>query len=257
MRSTEKEARNASLEKLLETAVCPGWKRSLYERTDEGDPGNSRFFVRMENDRETVDLEYDPQDPVRSFLETVDGLAEDATEEYGMNRSPFARSVMETYLSLRDAMYKAAGKLHCPIPGMCFEEAKKREDYSFALNGIEDVIDGIRKGCLDGFTEYAEPMRGAAVMEVGYVDIEVNIFSEAQVTTLEEKKNDLTPVIDYFVCVKNADGEWTSDDYLDSEVKVDWNSGDWQEQLEQDMFTALDEYVKKKGYHYDRPNFIP
>lgn len=178
------------------------------------------------------------------------------TGEYGMNRTPFALSVMEVHSSLRNAMYKAARKLNL-LPGMRFEDAKKRGDYSFALNGIADVIDGIRKGCLDGFTEYAEPMRGAAVMEAGFVDIEVNIFSEAQVTTLEEKKNDLTPVIDYFVCVKNADGEWTSDDYLDRKVKVDWNAPDWKAQLERDMFTALDEYVKERGYHYDRPNFIP
>lgn len=139
---------------------------------------------------------------------------------------------------------------------MKFDEAKQRKDYKFTLNGIEEIIDDIRKGRLDGFTAYTEGLRGAAVMEVGYVDIEVNIFSEAQLTTLEEKKTDLTPVIDYFVCVKSADEEWVSDDYLDRKILVDWSSDDWKEQLEHDMFCALDEYVNKKGYHYDRGNII-
>lgn len=139
---------------------------------------------------------------------------------------------------------------------MTFEEAKQRIDYKFSLNGIEEIIDDIRKGCLDEFTAYTEGLRGAAVMEVGYVDIEVNVNSEAQLTTLEEKKNDLTPVIDYFVCVKSSDEEWVSDNYLDREIRVDWNSDDWKEQLEHDMFCALDEYVKEKGYHYDRGNFL-
>ena len=139
---------------------------------------------------------------------------------------------------------------------MTFEEARKRKDYRFELNGIEKAIDGIREGRLDGFTEGADPLRGAVIMEIGYVDIKVNVFSEAQVTTEEEKRNDLTPVIDYFICVKNADEEWVSDGYLDRKVQVDWNSPDWEKLLEKDMFSALDQYVKEKGYHYDRGNFI-
>lgn len=137
---------------------------------------------------------------------------------------------------------------------MKFGDAKKRKDYSFTLNGIETVIDLIRKGRMDGFTEYTEPMRGAAVMEVGYVDIEVNIFSEAQVTALKQKKNDLSPVIDYFCCLKRSDGKWFSDNYLDRTVRVDWAADDWQEQLERDMFAALDEYVQANGYSYDHGN---
>ena len=139
---------------------------------------------------------------------------------------------------------------------MTFEEAKQRNDYKFILNGIENIICDIRKRRLDGFTAYTEGLRGAVVMEVGYVDIEVNIYSEAQITTLKEKKDDLTPVIDYFVCVKSLDEEWVSDGYIGDSVKVDWNSDDWEEQLERDMFESLDKYVKEKGYHYDRGNII-
>lgn len=73
-------------------------------------------------------------------------------------------------------------------------------------------------------------MRGAAVMEVSYVDIEVNIFSEAQVTTLGEKQNVLSSMIDYFCCLKQSDGEWFSDDYLGHKGSVDWNAPDWEDQ---------------------------
>lgn len=140
---------------------------------------------------------------------------------------------------------------------MTLESAKKFKGYRFVLNGIEDIITEIRNGHLESFNMSQEPMRGAAVMEIGYVDIEMNVFTEAQVTTLKEKENDLSPVIDYFICVKTPDEEWVSVGYLDRPVDVNWNSSDWREQLESDMFSALDEYVSSTGYHYARGNFVP
>ncbi|MCC2255950.1 hypothetical protein LKD70_16280 [Ruminococcus sp. CLA-AA-H200] len=138
---------------------------------------------------------------------------------------------------------------------MTLEEAKRRADYSFQLNGMDGIIDQIRRKQLEGFgRDTCSQMIGAAVMEIGYVDIEVNIFSKAQVTEGDDTKDDMTPVIDYFVCVKNIHEEWVSDGYLEYTPKVDWDSDNWIAHLERDMFEALDSYVDKKHYSYGRPN---
>ena len=135
--------------------------------------------------------------------------------------------------------------------------AKARRDYRFVLNALDEgsaVLGDLRNGVMTYLTERSEPFVGAAMLEIGYLDIELNIFSEAQVTTLPEKKDDLSPVLDYFVCVKDEHGDWVNDGYLEHPVAVDWNAEDWKEQLEQDMFGALDIYAKEKGYSYDGPN---
>ena len=139
-----------------------------------------------------------------------------------------------------------------------FRFSLKRDwkEYNFRLNGVENLIPQIRTGRLDGFTKNSEPMIGAAVLEIGYVDIELNIHSEAQVTDLESKKDDLSPVIDYFVCAKNMDDEWVSLGYLGYTPKVDWNRHDWNRQLERDMFLALDTWVSETGLKYTRPNDV-
>ena len=121
---------------------------------------------------------------------------------------------------------------------MDLETAKARNDYRFVLNALDKgsaVLEDLRKGVMAYLTERSEPFIAAAMLEIGYLDIELNIFSEAQVTTLPEKKDDLSPILDYFVCVKDK-------------------HGDWKKQLEQDMFEALDSYAKEKGYSYDSPN---
>lgn len=140
---------------------------------------------------------------------------------------------------------------------MDLETAKARRDYRFVLNALDEgsaVLGDLRKGVMAYLTERSEPFIAAAMLEIGYLDIELNIFSEAQVTTLPEKKDDLSPVLDYFVCVKDKHGDWVNDGYLEHPVAVDWNAEDWKEQLEQDMFGALDIYAKEKGYSYDGPN---
>lgn len=90
-------------------------------------------------------------------------------------------------------------------------------------------------------------------MEIGYIDIELNVYSAAQAKA-NRAEDDMTPVLDYFICVKHADGEWESDTYLEYPISVNWGSKDWAKQLEADMFSALDAYVKEKGYSYDNPN---
>lgn len=139
---------------------------------------------------------------------------------------------------------------------MTFEEAKQRNDYKYMLNGIEDCIEKIRNNWMEDMYEDGEPQRGIAVLRIGYVDVEVNLFTEEQITRYDDQIENKTPVIDYFVCIKYGenDDEWESDNYLDYQLKVNWNADDWVAQLERDMFEALDEYVNKKGYSYDHAN---
>lgn len=133
---------------------------------------------------------------------------------------------------------------------MTLEEAKLHMEYKFSLNGIEHIIDDIRNNWMDGTEEDGPRYQGVAVLEIGYVDIELNISTEEQISW---KPGNKTPVIEYFVCVKNFD--WEPDGYLEREVNVNWNADDWAEQLEKDMFDTLDQYVNERGYHYSRPNY--
>lgn len=107
---------------------------------------------------------------------------------------------------------------------------------------------------MESLTEAGDPIRGAAVLEKGYIDIELNICSAEQVG-----KKDIppkTPVLAYYCCVKYGEeaDAWESDDYIDGEVKVNWNADDWKQQLKDDMIRKLESYRTEKGYRYDRPN---
>ena len=138
---------------------------------------------------------------------------------------------------------------------MTFEEAKRRPDYEFCLNNITDLIKQIRNNYMEDLEENSDPYQGIATLIIGYVDIEVNLFTREQCIQ-GANKGDRRPVIDYFVCVKwgEGDNDWESDNYLGHSLYVDWNADDWQEQLEKDMFCALDRYVIANGYSYDHPN---
>lgn len=140
---------------------------------------------------------------------------------------------------------------------MTFEEAKLRADYSFTLNGIEDLIPGIRKNWMEAMDEDSVPYNGCAVLTIGYVDIEVNIHTEEQISRYGEEVGNKTPVIDYFTCRKigKSPDDWESDRYLDEySIQVDWNTDNWAEQLEKDMFTALGLYVVKEKLSFNHPN---
>ena len=71
-----------------------------------------------------------------------------------------------------------------------------------------------------------------------------------------EHHGDKRPIINYFSCIKCGDNEddWRSDDYVDHDINVNWKSNNWAEQLERDMFEALDKYVVENGYSYDHAN---
>ena len=140
---------------------------------------------------------------------------------------------------------------------MTFEEAKHRNDYRFRLNGIEDLIDDIRNNCMKGLYPENEPYLSEAVLEIGYMDVEVNIYAYCQCSE-KAVPEDKRPAIDYFTCIKTGedDESWDLREYLNYTVCVDWNANNWVEQLERDMFKALDKFVNKKGYSYDHANKI-
>jgi hypothetical protein len=131
---------------------------------------------------------------------------------------------------------------------MTFEEAKQRPDYEFRLNGIQHWIRVIKADHLEIDLDNG-PLIGEAVLEIGYVDIEVNIFVRGMFNELPTYK----PIIEYFTCVKTEDG-WESAGYLGIEADVDWWSNIWKEKLEKDMFLALNEFVNLSGLSYDEPN---
>ena len=124
---------------------------------------------------------------------------------------------------------------------MTFEEAKQRPDYRFRLTGIQPLIRDIREEHLEINFDNG-PLIGKAVLEIGYVDIEVNISVLGMFTTIE-----------YFTCLK-TENDWEPIEYIGTGADVDWWSNRWKEELEEDMFLALNEYVESAGLSYDEPN---
>lgn len=146
---------------------------------------------------------------------------------------------------------------------MTHSEAKLRPDYSFRLssgiNGyrqeiIDDKFSWWSDHETDGVAEW-----GIAVLEVGHVDIELNLGAMCnEEGTGYINKPDLT----YFLCVKGKDETghpyWNDGGYLDGlgyEVCVNWRSDGWLTQLEADMFENLMMAVKELDLSIDEPNF--
>lgn len=131
---------------------------------------------------------------------------------------------------------------------MTFEEAKQRPDYRFRLTGIQLLIRNIREEHLEIDLDNG-PLIGEAVLEIGYVDIEVNISVNGMFSETPTYK----PIIEYFMCVKTED-DWEGIGYLGIEADVDWWSNRWKEELEKDMFLVLDTFVRLGMLNYNRPN---
>lgn len=131
---------------------------------------------------------------------------------------------------------------------MTFEEAKQRPDYRFRLTGIQLLIRDIREEYLQINLDNG-PLIGKAVLEIGYVDIEVNISVLGMFGEMPAYK----PIIEYFMCFK-TENDWEPIGYLGIDADVDWWSNRWKEELEEDMSLALNEYVESVGLSYDEPN---
>lgn len=84
---------------------------------------------------------------------------------------------------------------------------------------------------------------------IGYVDIEVNISVLGMFNEIPTYK----PTIEYFTCLK-TENDWEPIEYIGTGADVDWWSNRWKEELEEDMFLALNEYVESAGLSYDEPN---
>ena len=81
---------------------------------------------------------------------------------------------------------------------------------------------------MKGLSENGDGYREAAVLEIGYVDVEVNIYTYAQ-CVMNADTEDQTPLIDYFTCSQHGENkdDWSSDGYLDYSLNVDWNAENW------------------------------
>lgn len=153
---------------------------------------------------------------------------------------------------------------------MTFAEAKARDDYKFRLNGVESFLHDLRTGEFmnwtdadkrDGYFNY-----GMAVLEIGNVDIELNINAMCSDDGFDYINQ---PDPCYFMCVKGTGTEklevaiyyeyWNDAGYLDNfgyEVSVNWWADDWIEQLERDMFENLMKAVKEFDLKIDEYNFV-
>lgn len=131
---------------------------------------------------------------------------------------------------------------------MTFEEARQRPDYRFRLNGIQLLIRDIREEHLEIDLDNG-PLIGKAVLEIGYVDIEVNISVLGMFGGMPVYK----PIIEYFMCFK-TENDWEPIGYLVNDANVDWWSNRWKEELEKDMFLVLDRSVRSRRLSYNRPN---
>ena len=131
---------------------------------------------------------------------------------------------------------------------MTFEEAKQRPDYRFRLTGIQLLIRDIREEHLEINLDNG-PLIGKAVLEIGYVDIEVNISVLGMFNEIPTYK----PTIEYFTCLK-TENDWEPIEYIGTGADVDWWSNRWKEELEKDMFLVLDTFVRLGMLNYNRPN---
>lgn len=71
---------------------------------------------------------------------------------------------------------------------MTFEEAKQRADYSFTLNGIEDLIPGIRKNWMEAMDEDSVTYDDSGMFAEAYLQTYFQQFLEQRKISLFSKK---------------------------------------------------------------------
>ena len=144
---------------------------------------------------------------------------------------------------------------------MDFQTAKRTPGYRY--RGMsERVRDQIVAGKMDMLYGAQEPIIAEAMLEIGYLDLELNITTP-EISSREPADGDITPIVEYFCCAKDS-YDWWMDGYIadniDSEnckVNVDFAADDWQEQLERDMFDTLVWYAEQCGFSFNKPNSMP
>lgn len=132
-----------------------------------------------------------------------------------------------------------------------------------------DIDEGLRKELAEGkLRENASAaslcdVRGIAMLELGYLDIELNIHT---VEEASEYLEEATPVCDYFICVKCGDTndpwEWESFGYADDYIgelghaEIDWNAENWEELLFKDMLISLVAFYDEARVHKKNLTFL-
>lgn len=119
-------------------------------------------------------------------------------------------------------------------------------------NGIgENLRQELAAGKLTGVHAYTakyHEFRGIAMLEIGNLDIELNINCDVDDDSDAEI---VTAFPDYFICVKYGEdrNDWESYGYADDcigdagHAHVDWSAENWEEQLFTDMLKTLGMYV--------------
>ena len=133
---------------------------------------------------------------------------------------------------------------------MLFETYLTNEDIKALSTGkMYDRFDG----------EYFETKKGLAILEDGYVDIELNICENY---SSWENGKEIEPA--YYICQKCVAADmfefWEDVGYADEILpidecypNIDW-TGDYKKQLREDMERVLKLYIEKAGLYFDKPN---
>ena len=146
---------------------------------------------------------------------------------------------------------------------MTKKKKKKRSDYKFWINTADcfrkDLINGSFSSWYEDDEEDGVFERGIAVLEIGWVDIELNICS-AWCDKHACYVNKIVP--SYFICVKGNPEpgvtEWNPAGYLDDfgyKVDVDWSDEKWEKKLEKDMLKNLLKAIDQFNLKTDEPNW--
>ena len=132
-----------------------------------------------------------------------------------------------------------------------------------------DIDEELRKELAEGkLREHASSaashnLRGIAMLELCYLDIELNINAlEDEDDNIEEA----TPACDYFICIKCGDTEdpweWESFGYADDYIgdlghaEVDWSAENWKELLFKDMLVSLTAFYDEAKVHQKNLTFL-
>jgi hypothetical protein len=129
----------------------------------------------------------------------------------------------------------------------------------YTVNIPDELRGQIIAGKLDAETSKAaffEDLRGVAMLELGFVDIELNV------ETGEWRKDgdECEPFLNYFVCVRRTtevngfDDGWESYEYADlclseddAKANIDWSDENWRELLFRDMLDSLLKFVNRNA----------
>lgn len=151
----------AALEKLLDAAIfgC-SWEWRICELPDDNNPGITRHSVLLYRNplvdpymEETAKLEFDPQKPVESFLESFTRMFNSIFARYTKNENIKSEWRMKSYRILLTDLYETAAELNYQVPGRMIDVGVKVIRTIDTQMWVTDAeLEYIREGgCLPGF----------------------------------------------------------------------------------------------------------